>query len=85
MVNAEAFYNGIFCNWAGISEQELRRRIGDQIKQIRKSLNLNQKGFVRKYNSVYPLGLQITAQDLSKYETGVNNMPSDKYVKLLSI
>lgn len=68
-----------------MTRTELRKQIGDKIRKIRKKLHLTQLEFITDYNDLPPVDLQITVKDLSKYETGTGGIPSDKYVKLLSM
>ena len=67
------------------TKTDLKRQIGKEISDIRWRLNMRQGPFAKAYNAHPPLDLTLTAQDLSRYENGVNTIPADKYVKLLSM
>ncbi len=57
----------------------------EEIRLARKQANMTQEGFCKLLCSVEPTAITITRRDLSKYETGKNVPPADKFLKILRV
>ena len=67
------------------TKQSIMNEIGEKISDIRWSLKLRQNQFVEAFNATSPKDITMTPNDLSRYESGTNVIPIDKYLKLLSM
>lgn len=62
-----------------------KKRIGQQIKDVRKALGLTQQSFADLFNSKCPANLATTRADIARYETGRNSVPAEKYVVFMTL
>lgn len=59
--------------------------IKDEIRNIRRGLDLTQAQFARLFNRAAPRSIKTTRSDITKYETGATDPPAAKYKKFLSL
>lgn len=59
--------------------------VQDEIRSIRKGLDLTQTQFARLFNRSAPRNLRTTRSDIAKYETGATDPPATKYRKFISL
>lgn len=55
------------------------------VRNARKRTKLSQAGFCDELQKAKPTSIQVSRRDLSKYETGRNVPPADKFLKILRL
>lgn len=63
---------------------QYKNQIGDDIRRVRKALNLTQGALAEAFNAIQD-GLTTSRIDILKYENGTNVPPGDKYVKIMNM
>ncbi len=59
--------------------------ISEDVKLVRSKLGISQSKFAELFNELEPSYLELSREDVSKYENGVTLPPADKYKKILSM
>ena len=62
-----------------------KKSIIKQVRAIRRRLGLTQYQLAVLYNATAPKEITTSRTDISKYESGINTIPVDKYLKLISM
>lgn len=57
----------------------------EEIRRARRNARMTQEDFCRLMCSVEPTAVTISRRDLSKYETGKNVPPADKFLKIMRV
>lgn len=63
----------------------IRKRIGKEIRKIRKSLELTQAEFVDLFNKRLPRDITMRLADISRYELSSVRIPAEKLEKIRSL
>ncbi|MCK5602609.1 hypothetical protein KAR91_12085 [Candidatus Pacearchaeota archaeon] len=66
-----------------MNREDLKRRVGLKIRNIRKLLGLTQERFVWEYNNKEPRSVRMRRENLSRYETAKSMPEADRYEKIL--